>query len=184
MEGESATLEIDTGDVTYVLPAFEFGIEEVAGELGATSLEDIEITVSIDAASHDGAEFIADAADENGFTVVLQPVSFTVTAEYNGRTVEISQFENYVQRMVEIPDYVSPDRVTTAIVVGEDGTVRHVPTEVVEVDGVYYAVINSLTQQHIRAGNELGCLLGRLRPLGGGRDQQHGLQNGRNRRRR
>ncbi len=142
MEQESATLQVDTGAVTYILPADEFDIDEVAEAFGGAPLEDIVITISVDSSSTTGAEFIA---DEDEFTVVMPPVDFTITAEYNGESIEISTFSTYVQRIVEIPAYVSPDKVTTAIVVDADGTVRHVPTEVVEIDGKYYAVINSLT---------------------------------------
>ncbi len=142
MEQESAMLQVDTGAVTYILPADEFDIDKVAEAFGGAPLEDIVITISVDSSSATGAEFIA---DEDEFTVVMPPVDFTITAEYNGESIEVSTFSTYVQRMVEIPTDVSPDKVTTALVVDEDGTVRHVPTEVVEIDGKYYAVINSLT---------------------------------------
>jgi len=57
----------------------------------------------------------------------------------------VSTFTSYVRRTIAIPDGVDPQRVTTGIVVDPDGSVRHVPTRVVERDGRFYAEISSLT---------------------------------------
>ncbi|MFD2671724.1 S-layer homology domain-containing protein [Marinicrinis sediminis] len=48
-------------------------------------------------------------------------------------------------RTIAIPEGVDPDRITTAVIVDEDGTVRHVPTTIIEKDGQFYAQINSLS---------------------------------------
>lgn len=50
-----------------------------------------------------------------------------------------------VERLVAIPDGADPGKITTAVVVDPDGTVRHVPTRVEVIDGRYYARVNSLT---------------------------------------
>ncbi|MFC5471307.1 S-layer homology domain-containing protein, partial [Cohnella suwonensis] len=44
-----------------------------------------------------------------------------------------------------IPGGVDPSKITTGVVVDPDGTVRHVPTKIVVIDGKYYAKVNSLT---------------------------------------
>ncbi|MDD3394258.1 MAG: S-layer homology domain-containing protein, partial [Anaerotignum sp.] len=145
MEKQSATLCVNTGNVTYVLPADEINIDEVASDLGSNvSLADIDLTVKVDSLTGTDAKFVSDAASSNGYTLVLQPVAFTVTASYNKKSVEIDTFDNYVQRRIEIPEYINPEKITTAVVVTESHT-YHVPTEVKNIDGKYYAVINSLT---------------------------------------
>lgn len=85
------------------------------------------------------------AAQEGGFTLVVPPVEFTVTCTYGGETYTVDSFGSFVQRKIEIPEGVDPAKVTTAIVIEPDGGVRHVPTKIVEQNGKYYAVINSLT---------------------------------------
>jgi hypothetical protein len=72
-------------------------------------------------------------------------VDFTINCTYNGTTVEVSSFNAYVERMIAIPDGADPEKITTGVVVKPDGTTYHVPTQVVLIDGVYYAKINSLT---------------------------------------
>ncbi|MEN6327495.1 MAG: S-layer homology domain-containing protein, partial [Syntrophomonas sp.] len=73
------------------------------------------------------------------------PVEFTVTCTYGDKTVNVSQFNSYVERTIAIPDGVDPNKITTGIVVEPDGATRHVPTQIVQIDGKYYAKINSLT---------------------------------------
>ncbi|NHN34292.1 S-layer homology domain-containing protein [Paenibacillus agricola] len=57
----------------------------------------------------------------------------------------MSKFDAYVERTIAIPDGVDPSKITTGVVVEPDGTVRHVPTRIVMIDGKYYAKVNSLT---------------------------------------
>lgn len=145
MEDQGATLQVTTGDVTYVIPANEINVDDAADTFGSNvALSDINVTVQIESLTGTEAKFVAETTAGSGYTLMLQPVTFTVTAEHNGTTVEIDTFKNYVQRLVAIPDYVNADKITTAVVVTSSGT-YHVPTEVKEIDGSYYAVINSLT---------------------------------------
>lgn len=76
---------------------------------------------------------------------MVKDVEFNITCTYGDKTFEVSQFNSYVERTVAIPDGVDPSKITTGIVVEPDGTVRHVPTKIIVIDGKYYAKINSLT---------------------------------------
>ena len=84
-------------------------------------------------------------AEECGFSIIVPALDFTISCEYNGAAVEVDSFYSYVERMIVIPHGVDPEKITTGVVVKPDGTTYHVPTEVVQIDGVYYAKINSLT---------------------------------------
>ncbi len=88
---------------------------------------------------------VQQAAEDKGLTLVVPAVDFEINCTYNGVTVDVSSFDAYVERMIAIPDGVDPSKITTGVVVSPDGTTRHVPTRITAVNGVYYAVINSLT---------------------------------------
>jgi hypothetical protein len=47
--------------------------------------------------------------------------------------------------MIAIPAGVDSAKITTGVVINPDGTTYHVPTRVTNIDGKYYAVINSRT---------------------------------------
>ncbi|WP_313559966.1 S-layer homology domain-containing protein, partial [Ruminiclostridium cellobioparum] len=61
------------------------------------------------------------------------------------KTVEVSNFKGYVERMIAIPEGADPASITTGVVAGQDGALFHVPTTITVIDGKYYARINSLT---------------------------------------
>ncbi|WP_276358068.1 S-layer homology domain-containing protein [Cohnella caldifontis] len=146
MENKRAVLEVRTPNGSYKLPAVEMFIDRVSSQLGnSKDLSLIEVHVEI-ARSGEAQTARLEAASENGrFTIAAPPVEFTITVSYNGNTVTVDKFSSYVQREIPLPDGTDPSKITTGVVVEPDGTVRHVPTKVILIDGKYYAKINSLT---------------------------------------
>ncbi|MEA4893902.1 MAG: S-layer homology domain-containing protein [Oscillospiraceae bacterium] len=146
MEEKSATLVVETGSANYTLPAEQIDIDYIAEQFGEdVELSDIEVEVTISDPDDDTVTIMENSAEEAGFTLVVQPVEFTVSCTYNGETFEVTSYKAYVERTINIPDDVDPNKITTAVVVEVDGSVRHVPTQIIMVDDEYYAVIRSLT---------------------------------------
>ena len=146
METKEAVLEIKTENVTYTLPASQINIDNVSEQIGQqVELKDIKVNVTISAPPADTAKVVEDTANKNNYQVVVKPVEFNITCSSGNKTVEVSKFNGYVDRMVAIPDGIDPSKITTGIVLNSDGTFSHVPTSIVRVDGKYYAKINSLT---------------------------------------
>ncbi|MNJ49253.1 Endo-1,4-beta-xylanase A precursor [compost metagenome] len=86
-----------------------------------------------------------EAASRFGFNEVSTPLNFEVHVQYREQNVDITKFNNYVERSIALPDSVDPNKITTGVVVEADGTVRHVPTKVTVDAGKYYATVNSLS---------------------------------------
>jgi uncharacterized repeat protein (TIGR02543 family) len=146
METKQAVLEIKTDKASYKLPAQQLDIEAISKTFGASvELKDIKVNVEIGNLSQTMATVVKDVANRDHFEIVVPPLEFTVTAVYGGKTVEVSNFDTYIERTIAIPDGVDPNKITTAVVTEPDGTVRHVPTKVSLIDGKYFAIINSRT---------------------------------------
>ncbi|RKP46283.1 S-layer homology domain-containing protein [Cohnella endophytica] len=146
LEGKQAIVELKTDKATYTLPAQQINIEAISNKIGkSVALQDIKVQIEIAAPTADTVKVVANAAEKGTFTLVVPPVEFTVKATYGEQTIEVSTFNAYVERTIAIPDGAGPSKITTGVVVDPDGTVRHVPTKVVLIDGKYYAKINSLT---------------------------------------
>ncbi|MDI4647960.1 S-layer homology domain-containing protein [Cohnella hashimotonis] len=146
MENASATLVLRTDNASYTIPAKEFNIDALSGKLGqALKLEDIQVQIEIAEPSADTIAAAQRAAANGEFTLAVPPVSFTVRASYGTESVEVTRFNAYIERTIAIPDGVDASKITTGVVIDQDGTTRHVPTQVVVIDGRYYAKINSLT---------------------------------------
>ncbi|GGD91556.1 S-layer homology domain-containing protein [Paenibacillus nasutitermitis] len=146
MEQKQAVVEIKTEKATYTMPAQQINIDSLSKQFGENvALQDIKIQIEIAAPLADTMQVVETAAVKGEFTIVVPPLHFTVRAIYGDITKEVSTFNAYVERTIAIPDGVDPNKITTGVVIQEDGTVRHVPTKIVIVDGKYYAKVSSLT---------------------------------------
>ncbi len=146
MENKQAIMEVQTASGTYRLPADQVNVDQVSQNLGsAVKLSDIVIHVAIGTSSTAVTQQAEQSASQKNYTLVTKPISFEVSASYGGKTVNVDQFNQYVEREIPLPDGVDPSKVTTAVVQNADGTVHHVPTFITSRDGKFYAVINSLT---------------------------------------
>jgi hypothetical protein len=146
MEFWQATVEMRTEQAVYTLPAGLINMDEISKRFGANvGLEDIKIRIEIAKPLNATLQVVDDAASANGLTIMIPPLNFSVKAVYGDHTEEVASFNTYVERLVAIPEGVDPNRITTGVIVERNGTVRHVPTKVVNINGKYYAQINSLT---------------------------------------
>ncbi|GGD89616.1 hypothetical protein GCM10010911_55290 [Paenibacillus nasutitermitis] len=146
LEQKQAVVVFKAKDATYTLPAGQLNIGSIAEKFGKdVQLQDIKIQIEISTPEADMVKVVENSAAKGELTIVIPPLEFTVKATYGGTTVEVTNFNAYVERTIAVPDGVDHNKITTGVVVDPDGTVRHVPTKVVQIEGKYYVVINSLT---------------------------------------
>jgi Fibronectin type III domain./S-layer homology domain. len=146
METKQAVLEIKTDNLTYTLPASQINIDEVSEQIGKqVELKDISVNVKISASSDNASAMVETTAKNNNYQVMVKPVDFDITCSSSNKTVDVTRFNGYVERMVAIPDGIDPNKITTGIVLNSDGTFSHVPTVVTKIGDRFYAKINSLT---------------------------------------
>ena len=146
LENNEAVFEISNGNATYMLPAKLINIDAMAEQLDAkASLGAIKVKIKVSKASAENEQRLKKAAEKGGFSIQVSPVDFSVECSVNGRSIVVNNFSAYVERTLEIPSNADADKITTGVVVDPDGTVRHVPTTVINNKGKYYAKINSLT---------------------------------------
>lgn len=143
---QNASLVMETQNATYSVPTAQIDLVGVAQQLGPdvpAAAVKLEITIAEPNAAQ--AKIVEDTSAKGGFQVVVPPVDFSITCSYGEKSVEVSGFDSYVARMVAIPQNVDVGKVSTAVVVRQDGTWYHVPTRIVTIDGKYFAQINSLS---------------------------------------
>ena len=156
LEDNNFTVSVTRDNIQYNIPASELTINDVANKLGVDSseLQNIVVEVQIANVSEEVMDLYRKVVEENENELILPPVNFNITAKTtkaDGTTedVSISSFDNFVERVFEIPEGIDPAKVTTGIVFTQnaDGTwsYTHAPTEVFQKDGKWYARISSLT---------------------------------------
>ncbi|MFC5471303.1 hypothetical protein ACFPPD_21685, partial [Cohnella suwonensis] len=142
MEQKQAVVEIKTENATYTLPAQQINIDSISDQLGISiQLQDIKVKIEISKPTADTVKIVENSAAKGELTLVVPPLNFTVKANYGDTTIDVSKFNAYVERTIAIPGGVDPGKITTGVVVDPDGTVRHVPTKIVVIDGKYYAKV-------------------------------------------
>lgn len=146
MEQKDALLEVKTNKVTYTIPAAQINVDGVSAQLGEqVELKDIKVKVRISESAEETVRAVEDIAKKGNYQLVIKPIEFEIECTSGNKTIQVSKFNNYVERMVAVPEGADPNRITTGVVVNPDGTFSHVPTSIIKVKGKYYAKINSLT---------------------------------------
>ncbi|WP_052714248.1 S-layer homology domain-containing protein [Paenibacillus dauci] len=144
LQQQQAVVQVKTEEALYTLPVSLINSQSLSSQLG-TNTDNIMLQIRIAVPTAQMNSTIESAASREGFTVIGQPMTFTVTGIYGEKTAEVSDFKEYVERSIALPQGTDPNQITTGVVINADGTVRHVPTEVAQNAGIYYANINSLT---------------------------------------
>ncbi|AKL96977.1 surface protein [Clostridium aceticum] len=152
LEDNDFNVSVREEKVEYRIVAKNFTIEMIAQSMGVNldNLKSIEVEVSISKLDAKETEKLTANVKSLGHELIFEPVEFTITAKTTAAdgTVQervISRFNNYSERIMEIQTGIDPSKITTGVVFNKDGSYVHVPTEVFEKDGNWYAKINSLT---------------------------------------
>ena len=146
MQDKNATLEIKTENAIYTIPVVDINIDSILENIGSqVQLKDIKISIIVSNAPEETITRVENSARSNNMQVLVNPIDFEITCTNGSKTVDVSKFNNYVERTVLLPEGVDQNKITTGVVLNKDGTFTHVPTIVKYVDERYYAKINSLT---------------------------------------
>ncbi|AEY66539.1 S-layer homology domain-containing protein [Clostridium sp. BNL1100] len=146
METKNSVLKIQTDNVTYTIQASQINIDNVSEKIGKqVELKDINVEIKISASPDSAVKTVETTAKTNNYQVMVKPVDFDITCSNGDKTIDVTRFNAYVERMVAIPDGIDPNKITTGIVLNADGSFSHVPTVINKIDNRYYAKINSIT---------------------------------------
>jgi hypothetical protein len=132
-EGEGGLeAEFGSGDID---------VGEIVDGLGAGSGDDVDVGFTLGPQGSEDGEATKHILEAAGLTPSGTPFTLGVSASYDGTTIEIQSFGSYVDILAPLAD---GQKITTAVRVGEDGSIIHIPTEVTVIGGAYYARIHSL----------------------------------------
>ena len=146
LKEKQASVVIQTLTGSYTLPIHRLPMGDISKAAGKyVELQDIALRLEITAPDASTIEKTDQFAKDKGLAVIASPLEFKVIAVIGDKEIELSKFNHFVQRAIFIPKGTDPGKITTAIAVDADGAVRHIPTRLIEADGGYQAIINSLT---------------------------------------
>ncbi len=137
-------IEIETDMGTYLLPASQIKTADLEHKFENSELKDINVSITVSKPDEKYNYFTKKYEAKKEFDIASQPVDFNISCSSEGKTYTIDAFDSYVKRYIPVSDD-GENKVTTAVVIGADGTIRHVPTKIVIREGRYYAEISSMT---------------------------------------
>lgn len=144
--GANASYRIpaDLSDPARWLSRFAASSSSASAAASASDAASVGFELEIAKPSAAVTEAANQAAKAASAPLLTEPRTFTLRAVYNGQTDEISTFDRYVIRSLELPANVRSSAVATAAVLEPDGTLRPVPTRLrTNENGQTYADISS-----------------------------------------
>ncbi|OCT11173.1 hypothetical protein A8709_05685 [Paenibacillus pectinilyticus] len=152
MANKNADLIVDNGTTRYRIPAQQLALKAISAKLGANvAFKDISVHIEMRASWPEQAKKLANAATAGGFGIMAPPVSFKVTYIYGEKIYELADFSSYVERSVRLASEAEASKVTTGVVMDDDGSIHHVPTQIRRVDGQIYAIIRTVSSSGVFA---------------------------------
>lgn len=143
---KQGSIELIAGSATYTLSAGKINLDALLKQLGAETLPtDAVLRIEVSQAGGELARLLDSRAEAEGFRVVAPPVHFSIWLTHGDTKIELTKFNGYVKRSIMLPSGLNLNKGLTGVVVGLDGSVRHVPTKLLSENGAQTAEINSLT---------------------------------------
>lgn len=122
------TIQVRTADKSYDLPLAVVNPSELASALGA-AVGEVSINIVIGEVAGSAKATVESAAAKNGAALLTDAVSFTVTAQANGKSVEINHFgTTYVARTLILDSIVDPAAATAVVFDPATGGMSFVPS--------------------------------------------------------
>ena len=124
----NVVISIQSSQGGYSLPLKALDYNEIAKSLGA-ALVDIKISVSLIPATADLKKQMSQSAFASGLSLKGTPIEYKITAEANGKTIEINNFgSTYVERTIELTEPIDADHSSGVLYDSTTRTFTFVPT--------------------------------------------------------
>ncbi|HIW33456.1 MAG TPA: S-layer homology domain-containing protein [Candidatus Paenibacillus intestinavium] len=136
---------LETRSGQYKLPLSEIDMDSISKQLGLDSLESLALSIEISKLTAEEQQLAANTLEKGNYTLVGAPVQFSIYIAYGKQKMELTTFDIYIKRYIALPDGIDISKISSAVVIGVDGTMRHVPTKIGYMNGKNFAVIHSLS---------------------------------------
>lgn len=146
MAAKQAIIEIRTNRAVFTLPAQQINMDDVLTRFNTeASLQEIIVRLEIAVPAAERLRVVENAAKDGAFKLLVPPLDFRVFSSYGELTEEIPTFNEYVERAFILPEAFDSSQIATGVVAETNGTVRHIPTKTVSINGKSFAVMSGLT---------------------------------------
>lgn len=149
LDEKEGSVELKTKLGRYVLPVKQLGLDKlITGANDEQTLKELQYKVTVSKASDSVMQNVKSIASKDGYSIIGSAINFGVSSSMNGVDKKIPNFDQYAVRLIALPEGYDPNKITTGIIYDQSqNSFMHVPTQVVKLDGQYFAKINSLVSE-------------------------------------
>jgi hypothetical protein len=149
LDEKEGSVELKTKLGRYILPVKQLGVDQfTTGNNEEQILRELQYKVMVSKASDSVMQNVKSIASKDGYSVIGSAVNFGVSSSMNGVDKKVPNFDQYAVRLIALPEGYDPNKITTGIIYDQSQqSFMHVPTQVVKLDGQYFAKINSLVSE-------------------------------------
>lgn len=146
MKKKSASMEIKSQVGHYLLPMKSIDDKKVYRKFGPqVDLSKVSYHIEISPSSLVVTNNVDRLIDETNARLLVAPVSFNVEARYEGQRLVLDEMTQFVSRSLPLPKEGKLIGTVTGLAIERDGSLRPVPTRIIELDGTLFAQMNSVT---------------------------------------
>ncbi|WP_337104134.1 S-layer homology domain-containing protein [Paenibacillus sp. YIM B09110] len=142
MADHGAFIRITAGAVSYRLAAKELQAQSAGASV-------VRLEVAAPASNAQGMRQLQQGAAEGHYNILAKATEFRALYMKDGKSVELSTLSGYAERTIELSEEAAKHAV--AVMLASDGSLIPMPTRVVYADGVWKAVVKSLSGSGIIA---------------------------------
>lgn len=127
LKAPNAVLSFRTQTASYDLPLNAIDVDRLVQELGAGE-KDIQLVVKMEPAPDKKSQVLQVSAGQQGASVLVPAVEFSVTAVAGNKTVSINSFGEYVTRSIILPKGTDVSHATGVMLDEASGELAYVPS--------------------------------------------------------
>lgn len=146
MADKLISLKIENQKAVYTVPASAIDVAKISKALGQDRLKDIQVDIIFEKTTQEAIDQLEKHVKDQ-YKMMNAPMTFEIQAMANGKAIKLDTFNTYVARNIEVTAKEA-EGITTAIIIGKDGRMYHIPTNVYKKDNKYFAQVNSLVGEN------------------------------------
>lgn len=146
LSSRKVTLELKTDYATYSLPLDSIDIEALMRQAGyGIDPKDIKVRIEISRQSAERMEIIKQSVANHGLKLIGIPLDFSIICSVGDRNFEYERFNGFVERIFTGIENTDANKISTGVIIDDEGNLRHVPTKIALRDGQAYISVSSMT---------------------------------------
>lgn len=123
----SGSISIECENAVHQISLSFIDMKRIKNELNVSDASNVAVDISVNRAANVYSSDLQKAADDGGYSIITEPMDFTIQYKSTNTTRAITKFNEYVEKSFIVPAGMAED-MATVVRVETSGAVNHVPS--------------------------------------------------------